>query len=83
MELNDVSIVIPLPIGVTPVISDCDGEYRHDSRKNILSWTLPIIDSTNKSGYLEFSAPNTTPSDFFPLNIGFVSKSTYADLKVS
>ncbi|KAK6618947.1 Coatomer subunit delta [Polyplax serrata] len=83
MELNDVSITIPLPIGASPIISDCDGEYHHDTRKNNLTWTLPVIDSSNKSGYLEFSTSSSVPSDFFPLAITFTSKSPYADLKIT
>ena len=35
-----------------PVVSECEGEYRHDSRKNILEWNLPLIDQSNKTGAL-------------------------------
>ncbi|KAL0273968.1 UNVERIFIED_CONTAM: hypothetical protein PYX00_006517 [Menopon gallinae] len=83
MELNDVSIVIPLPLGSSPVVSECYGDYCYDARKNILLWTLPIIDSSVKSGFLEFSVPSSVPSDFFPLNISFTSKTSYADLKIT
>lgn len=81
-ELNDVCITIPLPIGCTPVVNECDGEYTHDPQKNVLLWTLPIVDSSNKSGFLEFSA-TATPGDFFPLSINFVSKRPYADIKIT
>ncbi|KAL1124039.1 hypothetical protein AAG570_001809 [Ranatra chinensis] len=81
LELNDVNINIPLPIGCSPVVTECDGEYKHESRRNILQWVLPVIDSSNKSGALEFSAATAIPSDFFPLTISFVSKQPYADLK--
>ncbi|KAJ9595954.1 hypothetical protein L9F63_012847, partial [Diploptera punctata] len=84
MELNDVCITIPLcrEMGSSPVVNECDGEYIHDSRKNVLLWTLPIIDINNKSGSLEFSA-TAMPGDFFPLHINFVSKKSYADLAVT
>lgn len=68
-------------IGSSPVVNECDGEYTHDSRKNILVWTLPIIDASNNSGSLEFSA-TALPGDFFPLQVNFVSKNSYADLMV-
>jgi hypothetical protein len=68
-------------IGSSPVVNECDGEYVHDPRKNVLLWTLPIIDASNKSGSLEFSA-TALPGDFFPLQISFVSKKSYADLMV-
>ena len=44
LELADVSIRIPIPSGVgAPVVGSCDGDYNHDSRKNILEWNLPVI----------------------------------------
>lgn len=64
-----------------PVIGDLDGEYRHDSRRNILEWCLPVIDVKNKTGSLEFSIPGQ-PNDFFPVNVSFVSKGSYCDIQV-
>ncbi|MGH0148265.1 UNVERIFIED_CONTAM: hypothetical protein FKN15_046437 [Acipenser sinensis] len=82
LELNDVVITIPVPLGVgAPVIGDLDGEYRHDSRRNVLEWTLPIIDAKNKSGSMEFSIAGQ-PSDFFPVNVSFVSKRNYCDIQI-
>uniref|UniRef100_A0A0V0G5A6 Coatomer subunit delta n=1 Tax=Triatoma dimidiata TaxID=72491 RepID=A0A0V0G5A6_TRIDM len=81
LELNDVTINIPLPIGCCPTVTECDGEYKHDSRRNTLQWVLPIIDKSNKSGTLEFLAGTAIPADFFPLTVSFVSKQPYADLK--
>lgn len=82
LELNDVVISIPLPAGVgAPTIGDLDGEYRHDSRRNILEWTLPVVDAHNKTGSLEFSIAGT-PNDFFPVNVSFVSKGNYSDIQV-
>ncbi|XP_075212338.1 coatomer subunit delta [Lycorma delicatula] len=83
LELNDVSISIPLPIGCTPVVSECDGDYVHESRKNLLTWNLALIDSSNRTGALEFTAATAIPPDFFPINISFVCKKSYADLKVT
>lgn len=82
LELNEVCITIPLPIGCNPVVAECDGEYNHDSRKNVLAWSMPILDSSNKTGSMEFSAPNCNPDDFFPLQVSFVSKQSYANLKI-
>lgn len=83
LELNDVSINIPLPIGCAPVVSECDGDYVHESRKNLLTWNLALIDSSNRTGALEFTAASSIPSDFFPINISFLCKKPYADLKVT
>ncbi|XP_067826963.1 coatomer subunit delta isoform X2 [Heptranchias perlo] len=82
LELNDVIISIPVPAGVgAPLIGELDGEYRHDSRKNILEWCLPVIDAKNKSGSLEFSIAGQ-PNDFFPINVSFVSKKNYCNIQV-
>lgn len=82
LELNDVQINIPLPIGCTPIVSEYDGQYTHEPRRNMLVWSLPIVDASTKSGSMEFSAPSSTPSDFFPLHVSFSSKTPYAKIKV-
>lgn len=64
-----------------PVIGDLDGEYKHDSRRNILEWCLPVIDANNKTGSLEFSIAGQ-PHDFFPVNVSFVSKRNFCDIEV-
>lgn len=81
LELQDVTIAIPLPMGITPSITECDGEYNHDSRKHQLLWNLPVIDASNKQGAMEFSVGSSIPGDFFPVTLSFVSKTLYADLK--
>uniref|UniRef100_A0A2M4BK50 Coatomer subunit delta n=1 Tax=Anopheles marajoara TaxID=58244 RepID=A0A2M4BK50_9DIPT len=80
LELQDVCITIPLPMGVAPSIAECDGDYNHDSRKNVLQWNLPVIDAASKQGSMEFSVPSSIPGDFFPLDISFSSKIPYAEL---
>jgi len=64
-----------------PVVGDCEGDYRHDSRKNILEWRLPVIDASNKSGSMEFSIAGHT-NDFFPVAVSFVSKKSFCDIEV-
>lgn len=82
MELNDVVISIPLPSGVgAPVVGECEGDYRHDSRKNVLEWRLPVIDSSNKSGSMEFTITGHT-NDFFPVTVNFISKKTFCEIEV-
>ncbi|KAK9881564.1 hypothetical protein WA026_016439 [Henosepilachna vigintioctopunctata] len=83
LELADVNITIPLPIGCIPVVGECDGTYSHETRRNQLTWNLPLIDETNKNGSLEFNAPRAIPNDFFPLTVSFSSKTTYAKIKIT
>ncbi|XP_053409072.1 coatomer subunit delta-like isoform X2 [Mercenaria mercenaria] len=83
LELNDVLISIPIPSGVgAPVVGDCDGEYNYDSRKNVLLWNLTVIDSSNKTGSMEFSVGGH-PDDFFPVSVSFVSKKSYCDIQIT
>eukprot|EP00099_Drosophila_melanogaster_P024070 NP_652012.1 coat protein (coatomer) delta, isoform A [Drosophila melanogaster] len=78
LELQDVAIVIPLPMNVQPSVAEYDGTYNYDSRKHVLQWHIPIIDAANKSGSMEFSCSASIPGDFFPLQVSFVSKTPYA-----
>lgn len=64
-----------------PVIGEIDGEYRHDGRRNLLEWCLPVIDAKNKSGSLEFNITGQ-PNDFFPVHVSFVSKKNYCNIQV-
>lgn len=83
LELVDVNICIPLPIGCSPIVGECDGTYSHEAKRNQLVWSLPLIDASSKSGSFEFSAPRAIPNDFFPLNVMFNSKSTYAQIQIT
>ena len=65
-----------------PVVGEIDGEYHYDHKRSILVWQLPVIDSSNKTGTMEFSIA-AQPDDFFPVNVTFVSSKSYCDIKVS
>lgn len=64
-----------------PVVGECDGEYNFDSRKSVLQWNLAVIDANNESGSMEFSIAGH-PDDFFPVNVNFISKSSFCNLQV-
>lgn len=66
---------------MAPTIAECDGEYKHESRKNLLLWTLPVINGSSKQGAMEFSVPSSIPGDFFPIQVSFHSKTSYARLR--
>lgn len=68
--------------GQTPVIDKIDGDYQFDSRKTTLIWTLPVIDQSNSEGSLEFSVRGKA-SDFFPIQVDFVSETPFCNIKVS
>ena len=62
-------------------MGEVDGEYHYDHKHSILEWQLPVIDSSNKSGSMEFSISGH-PGDFFPVSVSFASTKSYCDLKV-
>ena len=82
LELNDVTIAIPLPHGCgTPNISECEGDYTHDTRRQQLLWQHTVIDQNNKTGAMEFSCGGN-PDDFFPVTVAFTSTKSYSGIKV-
>jgi len=84
LELLDVIISIPIPSGSgTPVVGECEGEYVYEPRRNTLLWQLAVVDSSNKTGALEFSVTNGTPRQFFPVQVTFQSLQTFARLAVT
>lgn len=78
----EIKRVLNCRIGCSPTVGECDGTYNHESRKNLLIWSLPFIDASNKSGSLEFNAPRAIPGDFFPLQVTFTAQTPYANIKV-
>jgi hypothetical protein len=81
LELHDVSIGIPFPGNHAPVVNSGDGDYKHE--KGVLRWNLPLIDSSNSNGSMEFTIPwRGDSSAFFPLNITFSSPKNFAKIHV-
>lgn len=85
LELDNVTIVVPLPTNITPpIIKQCDGDYQYEKYKNILVWRLSTIDQSNTTGSLEFSVTGSAhTADFFPVNVTFTSKTSYCDIQVT
>ncbi|KAH9533560.1 hypothetical protein CY35_18G059000 [Sphagnum magellanicum] len=82
-ELQNVIIEIPLPaLRDPPTVNQVDGEWRYDSRRSIMEWSIVLIDNTNRNGSMEFVVPGADPSAFFPININFSSNKIFCDLKV-
>ena len=63
------------------MVGEVAGEYKFDSKKHILEWRLPVIDSSNSTGMMEFTIPGME-SDFFPIRVEFVSPKTYSHIEV-
>jgi hypothetical protein len=54
----------------TPKIAEVgEGEARYDGRKEAVEWRIEMVDGSNKTGSMEFTAPDTDPASFFPINV--------------
>eukprot|EP00246_Nothoceros_aenigmaticus_P014208 TRINITY_DN5285_c0_g1_i2.p1 TRINITY_DN5285_c0_g1~~TRINITY_DN5285_c0_g1_i2.p1 ORF type:complete len:511 (+),score=101.39 TRINITY_DN5285_c0_g1_i2:113-1645(+) len=82
-DLQNVVITIPLPaLRDPPTMNQVDGDWRYDSRKSILEWSITLIDNTNRNGTMEFVVPPADPSVFFPIDVKFTAAKTFCEVKV-
>lgn len=81
LELNNVTVTVPLPFGSAPVIQECNGVYSYEPKKNVLIWSVALVDMSNNTGSIEFEVPKAIASDFFPIKVDFLSKSSYNKIK--
>ncbi|EFJ26392.1 hypothetical protein SELMODRAFT_172790 [Selaginella moellendorffii] len=82
-ELQNVKITIPLPaLRDPPTVNQVDGEWRYDSRRSVLEWSVVLIDNSNRNGAMEFVVPAADASVFFPIDVKFTATKTFCDLKV-
>lgn len=68
--------------GCQPTVVDCEGDYHYDQRKSRLQWNISVVDASSPAGAMEFSCPSSIQTDFFPVEVTFVSKIPYADIKI-
>jgi coatomer subunit delta len=59
------------------------GDYQIDKQRKLLYWNLPLIDSSNSSGVLEFNVSTDDAGGFFPIAVNFMSSMTVNDIKVT
>jgi hypothetical protein len=80
-QLEDVQISIP--VNSNPQVNTEQGSSKYDSHKGVLNWNIPLIDQDNENGTLEFTLFNkAAPSSFFPVNVSFKARSSFAKLLV-
>uniref|UniRef100_A0A0C9RMU5 Coatomer subunit delta n=1 Tax=Wollemia nobilis TaxID=56998 RepID=A0A0C9RMU5_9CONI len=83
-DLHNVMISIPLPaLRDPPTVNQADGDWRYDSRRSVVDWTILLIDNSNPSGSMEFVVPKADPSSFFPIEVRFTAAQTFCDIKVT
>ena len=68
----------------TPVVESADGEYDFDTMESCLVWKLPIVDSDNGEGSMEFTLPyNGDPAALFPVDVRFTSVTPYSGVQIT
>ena len=82
LTLADVVISIPLSSEATPKVTACAGDWKHNSRENILTWHIDAISADAPSGALEFSIKARDESGFFPVSVAFRSSDTLCPISV-
>ncbi|KAJ0266382.1 Coatomer subunit delta [Hirschfeldia incana] len=83
-DLTNVIISVPLPaLRDAPIVKQCDGDWRYDSRNSVVEWSILLIDNSNRSGSMEFVVPPVDSSVFFPISVQFAATTTYSGLKVN
>jgi hypothetical protein len=82
-DLQTVVIAIPLPaMSHAPRVSQIDGDWRYDSRRSTMLWTIDLVDDQNRSGSMEFVVPACDSGTFFPVEINFTATKTLCDIQV-
>jgi hypothetical protein len=66
-----------------PTVGEVDGMYEIDKQHRIIEWQLPIVDSSNRSGNLEFSVNTDNVNAFFPIKVTFNSSKSLFDLDIT
>ncbi|CEF97336.1 Coatomer delta subunit [Ostreococcus tauri] len=84
MDLQHVVISVPCPpCRDPPVVNSCDGEFRFDARHGVMEWNIELIDSSNRSGSMEFIIPVANTEAFFPIDVNFSSTQTFCDIDIT
>jgi hypothetical protein len=83
LTLHDVRIKIPLGTRDAPNIVSVDGSYRHNSSAEELLWEIPLIDSSNSTGSLEFNIAQRNSDAFFPITVQFSSPQLFCEIEVA
>jgi len=83
-ELRDVRIAIPVPGAAPSAPVAAAGEASYSKRDGTLLWNIPIIDNSNSSATVEFTANSASGADaFFPIQVAFTSPKCMCELEVT
>ncbi|KAI0931645.1 hypothetical protein AcW2_000489 [Taiwanofungus camphoratus] len=83
VTLHDLVISIPLPDGSYPTVSSHSGEWALNSSSHSLDWSIPLVNSEERSGSLEFAVGGDDPGAFFPVRVSFVGQGSVAGVHLA
>lgn len=84
LTLSNVLVVIPLNTSDEPEIALVEGGItRHNARRHLLEWELPVVDKETNTAQLEFVVASNTEDDFFPVQVSFSSEDTICPIHVA
>jgi len=86
-EVVDFALTIPIVGKSAPTVTESEGSHTFDQKHNILKWEIPLINAQNARGELsveveQWDKNSNDTSWLFPINVSFVGRSTFADIKV-
>lgn len=55
-----VDLVISIPVRSRPKVGEGLGSHEYNEKTSTLDWHIPLVDSKNKSGSIEFRVPRVT-----------------------
>lgn len=85
LSLRDVTISIPLGASQdAPKVVSCAGTWRHDTRRNLLTWHIEevSVDAGTGNGTLEFNIRGRDVDVFYPVALSFTSADTLCPIDV-
>ncbi|KAG8716760.1 hypothetical protein FRC08_008850 [Ceratobasidium sp. 394] len=83
LELQDVTISIPLPSGAYPTVASHTGSWTINPSTHSLDWTTPQVSAdTETTGSLEFSVGGDDAEAFFPVKVDFKSEKSLIGVEV-
>lgn len=81
IDLQDV--IVSIPCGDAPEVTNCSGEWRYDPKAHLLLWRVGTAGPSNSSGSFEFAVSETDSDSFFPIHIDFHSNQTLSGIEAA
>ncbi|XP_049848596.1 coatomer subunit delta-like [Schistocerca gregaria] len=84
LKIHDLIVSIRISTESVPRITSVDGKYLYNQGQRILAWKVPVIDSSNATGTIEFELDRCSSRDvesMFPVQATFYACSTMFGMK--